>query len=154
MKPTYQPSNIISLTDFRGAFDPDKSIKDFENVFESLTTNFHVTIRQLEKFSSNIDDVAKLEFLNEVITALRFFDFRSAEQPAGSLPGIGLIETAVELCEKSAEAEFFFEEKQLALHLRKLSEACYDAHYVLPERWKDNRGHSIPLPSVAEAMAA
>ena len=153
MSNTYLPSNIVSLTQFR-ASSTGESSTEFEEAFENLTTSFQMTIRQLERFAREVEDVPKLRFIDEIISALQFFDLRSEDLPPVTLPGVDLIETAIELCDCSAEAEFVFGEKNLAFRLKKLSESCYEAYHVLPESWKDNQGRSIPLPSLSVAMAA
>jgi hypothetical protein len=70
-----------------------------------------------------------------------------------TLPGIELIHTAVQLGDKSIEADLVFGEKLLAQRLRDLSDSCYDVYQGLPENWKTTPVRSMNIPA-AESLAA
>jgi len=149
-----------SATQAQGVFE------EFEMAFESLLARFHVTIRQLDRFASGIDDdVVKLHFLDELISGLTFFethyDHFDPEAPVDTLtvlPGEKLIETAIWLCEKSAEARHEFGEIRLAKRIQALGESCHEAYEALPTEWKiredrDKGTGRASAPSL-EAVAA
>lgn len=135
--------------------------EDFEMAFESLLARFHVTIRQIDRFASGIgNDVVKLHFLDELISGLVFFETHydrfDPEVPLDTLtvlPGEKLIETAIWLCEKSAEARHEFGEVRLAKRLRVLGESCHEAYGALPVEWKTREAAQASPPPL-EAVAA
>ena len=138
------PDLLFSDDSVAGGIRPDPvetGWESFEWALETLAAQFGIVVRDLERFAAMRDDPEHLAWIDEAVAALATLELFAEPFPVFDPDGIParieeladvLLEESDWLREQSEFVSEVFADHRLAVRLRGLSAACYEAVRCLP----------------------